>query len=273
MKQSILGLMFIALGCYCWFSNASGPGEVQNLDRTGSPVSPGFCNECHGGGNFGTEVTLQLLNDSDEPVTEYQPSTAYTLKISITATGAEGYGFQSVALAGDNAGAGQFGSPANGTQITSIDSRDYFEHSSRSNTGNFEIEWTAPEAGTGVVTFYAAGNAVNADFDVTGDLPDTTALTIEESIASGLRDNLASNIRLLVFPGFAETEITARWSPEVSAEHLSISDLAGQPLYGQKIRNITDNQLHIPVVDLPTGIYFVRLTTNMGFQTQKFVKL
>lgn len=267
--------MCISFAAYVWFGNASGPGEVQNSDRTGSPVSPGYCgvSSCHGGGNFNTDVAIQLLDENSDTITEYTPATTYTLRISIAATGAEGFGFQAVALTESNAGAGEFGDPAEGTQVVTISNRDYFEHSSRSSASSFEIDWTAPDAGSGAITFYTAGNAVNGDFEFTGDDPDTSSLTIAEGLASGLRDQITSRLNLRIFPSLTQSAVTAQWSGEVTADKIAIHDLTGQTYYIENINSGSITEMNIPVYNLPAGIYFVRLLTNQGFQTQKFVKI
>ncbi len=265
----------MSFAAYVWFGNASGPGSEQSTDRTGSPVSPGYCgvSDCHGGGDFGTDVAIQLLDENSDPVAEYTPATTYTLRISIAATGAAGFGFQAVALTESNAGAGEFGDPADGIQVITISERDYAEHSSRSSTPNFEIDWTAPEAGSGTITFYAAGNAVNGDSDFTGDDPDTSSLVITEGLSSGLRDQIASRLNLRIFPSLTQSAVTAQWSGEVTAEKIAIHDLTGQPYYIENIKSGSISEMNIPVYNLPAGIYFVRLLSNEGFQTQKFVKI
>jgi hypothetical protein len=265
----------MSFAAYVWFGNASGPGSVQNTDRTGSPVSPGYCgvSSCHGGGDFGTNVAIQLLDENRDTITEYIPATTYTLRISIAATGAEGFGFQAVALTESNAGAGEFGVPADGTQVITISNRDYAEHSSRSNTNSFEIDWTAPDAGSGAITFYAAGNAVNGDFDFTGDDPDTSSLNIMEGLSSGLRDQIANQLNLRIFPSLPQSIITAQWSREVTVDKIAINDLTGQTYYVENIKSGSITEMNIPVYNLPAGIYFVRLLTSKGFQTQKFVKI
>lgn len=275
MKRNLLVLSLSLFAVYVWLGNASGPGAVQGQDRTGSPVSPGYCgvSGCHTGGNFNTEVALLLLDANEDTITEYTPGEQYRLRISITAQGAEGYGFQAVALDSANDGAGEFGDAGTGTQITTISGRQYFEHSSRSSASSFEIDWTAPASGSGEVSFYAAGNAVNANFSNFGDDPDTTSLVITESLPSNLNAQQAEQVQLQVYPSFVQSEVFSRWSKDVKAEQLTISDLTGRIYRQEKIINQPTAELNIPVYDLPGGIYFVRLLTNEGFQTQKFMKL
>ncbi|MCB0689926.1 MAG: T9SS type A sorting domain-containing protein [Saprospiraceae bacterium] len=275
MKKNLLGLMAVAMACYVWFGNASGPGSEQGLDRTGSPISPGYCgvSSCHGGGNFNTSVSLLLLNADLDTISEYSPGEQYKLRISIAAVGAEGYGMQAVALKADNQGAGAFGDPVSGTRVININGNDYFEHTSTSNSSTFEIDWTAPESGTGDIRFFAAGNAVNRNFQPSGDQADTTSLLVSEGLSSSLHDRITLNADLKIYPSFASTEITSEWSSEVVAKNLTISDLTGKIYRREMFQAQSLPSLNIPVSDLPSSLYFVRLNTDKGLQTQKFIKL
>lgn len=270
-KNSLLFIFCLAISSYIWLGHSSGPGAVQNTDRTGSPLSPDFCQACHSGGSFGTEVSILLLGENDT-ITEYVPATTYTLQVTVSATGAEGFGFQAVGLNANNMGVGAYGTPATGTQITAVAGVNYFEHSARSATPTFEIEWTAPDAGAGDVTFYAAGNAVNANFQASGDLPDTAQLVLTEAVSAGLYDQVASLIELQVSPNPSTSFIQARWSPEVSATKMEISDLTGKSYYSAILQKSSSSS-EIAVHNLPSGIYFARLLTDQGFQAIKFVKI
>lgn len=46
---------------------------------------------------------------------------------------------------------------------------------------DFEFDWTAPQAGAGSVTFYAAGNAANGNGNNQGDYIYTTSLSVDEA--------------------------------------------------------------------------------------------
>ena len=270
-KNSLLSIFCLAIGAYIWLGHSSGAGSFQNADRTGSPLSSDFCKACHSGGNFGTEVSILLLSENDT-ITEYVPATTYTLQVSIAATGAEGFGFQAVGLDNNNMGAGTYGTPASGTQITAVAGVNYFEHSMRSSVPTFEIEWTAPDAGSGDVTFFTAGNAVNANFQPSGDLPDTAKLVLTEAVSAGLHDQAAELIALQVSPNPSASFILARWSPQVSATKIEISDLTGKSYYSTSLQNQSSSS-EIAVHNLPAGIYFARLLTDQGYQAIKFVKI
>ena len=70
--------------------------------------------------------------------------------------------FQSVALKSGNANAGTFTSFSTAaSRIANLNGRLYAEQSARSTTGFWSYSWTAPTSGTGNVTFYSVGLAVN----------------------------------------------------------------------------------------------------------------
>jgi hypothetical protein len=174
MKFKYLYFFFIlAFAGANFMSFSSGPARSGNIDRTGSPLAGNngnFCMDCHGGGNFDASVNIELL-DGDTPLNAYVAGQAYTLRITVAAGAGMpgGYGFQSVILDENNQSVGTYGTPPTGTGIESLSGRDYFEHRSRRSENVYEIEWTAPEAGTGTLNVYASGVAVNSNGSNSGD--------------------------------------------------------------------------------------------------------
>lgn len=278
MKNTLSLFTFLAVAAAVFLTgNASGPGEVQGIDRTGSPLSPGACNTggCHSGGAFSPSLQVALL-DGDEPVEEYEPGKTYTFRLRINAgAGAPaGYGFQAVALTGDDdAFAGAWGDPPNGIQITTIDDRDYAEHSSPSNSNTFEIDWTAPEEG--VVRFYAAGNAVNRNGQPTGDsaLPLANPLVIQP-MAAGIFgvEKLAVDLRVSPVPAVDQLDLRIGGAAPGRYE-LSLVDALGRPLHRETIDLYAGEQTKtLNLSALPAGHYFVRLSDGRRVAAQAVVK-
>ncbi len=268
--KSLLLCASLLLGWCFWVGNASGPGARQGKDRTGGPISEGFCANCHSGGSFGTDVNITLLSDMDT-ISEYIPETAYTLRVTIVAEGAEGYGFQAVALDAANQGAGSYGAPGDGIKVSPVGGIDYAEHSTRSTSNTFEIEWTAPAAGAGPIGFYAAGNAVNGNSGTSGDLADTASLMIAEAVLSGITD-LASEINMKVAPSPAVEFVKVSWSNEVAqVRDLRIISVSGKTLQ-KSVVSQEINSMEIMVSDYPTGVYFVQAISDKGIQTMRFLK-
>ena len=159
---------------------STGPtGQVG--DATGSPAQTTACSSCHNGGSYEPETELSLLDADGTSQTSYTAGETYTLRVSIAgADEAVGYGFQAVAIDADVEQAGAFGQPPEGTRVSPFGGAEYLEHARRLAEPLVEIDWTAPEAGTGEVTVYAAGNAVNGG-GTSGDNVDLATLVIAEA--------------------------------------------------------------------------------------------
>ncbi len=268
-NQLIYSFLIILGGGIC-LSHSSGPGAVQDKDRTGGPVSEGTCANCHSGGSFGSSVDIAVTTESGDTVTAYLPETAYTLRIKVVGEGAAAFGFQTVALDSSNADAGMFGAAPTGTQITPVAERNYFEHSERSTSGEWEIEWTSPAAGSGAVEFYVAGNSVNNADGFQGDEVTTDSLILEQEVLSSSRDLVAFN--LTVGPNPATNFIRANWDNRtVAASHVRVVNLQGQQVYNQ-ILNPQDSEIAIDLLDYPTGFYVMQLISAEGSQSKTFLR-
>ena len=272
--RSLLTIVALAFATCLWFSNSSGPGEIQGVDRTGGPLSPGYCNACHSGGSFGTDVQMALVDLDGDTIAEYVPGGTYTLRVQVLGEGAAGYGFQAVALDNMDAGAGTYGEAPEGIQVTNVNGVDYPEHDSRASEGLFEIEWTAPEEGSGPITFYVAGNAVNANFDVSGDEADTTFAVIEEAIVSSAKDQIAQAFNLQLGPNPAQDYVQVQWDNQViQPEQLRIVSALGQEVQQYNLSTMGGiNQLEVPTADFTAGIYFIQISSEEGIQTKRLLK-
>ena len=174
----LLGFLYLML-----ISNAGGPASSGNGNRTGSPGSSGTCSSCHSGGSFGTSITATVTDLAGNPVTAYIPGDTLFVEYQVSSTsGTPKYGFQSIMLTGSNANAGNFHSTqTTNTQITTLSGKKLPEHSAKSTTGNFKVKWTAPATGTGTVTLYYIGMAVNSNTSTSGDSPTSgQSLTLTE---------------------------------------------------------------------------------------------
>lgn len=112
-------------------------------------------------------------------MTSYLPGNTYTVEYQISNSNYSQYGFQSVALTASNAQAGTFSLPTTpNSQISILSGRQYPEHFGVSSTGVFKFTWLAPALGTGNVTFYSMGNAVNGTGSTSGDKASSPNQTI-----------------------------------------------------------------------------------------------
>ena len=168
----VLVLLFVA-STGSAFAFSFGPPE----GLTGAP-NEANCTQCHVG---------NALNDSDDALMltipeTYQPNEVYTIVVNLSRAGQSRWGFEMTALDDNGARAGSFKvSDAANTQLKEKDSKQYIMHTSAGSAqgtndeNQWTVEWTAPDADIGPITFYAAGNAANGDFGITGDYIYTTS--------------------------------------------------------------------------------------------------
>lgn len=278
MKFRILYTLFTLLGvAFLLFNNSSGPAEVQGQDRTGSPLSSAPCQACHSSGAFSPTIELELLQDG-AAISEYTPGEAYTMRVTAGFSGSpEVYGFQAVALAGeDDAQAGDFDNPGNGIQITDLNGREYPEHSQRSNSNVFEVEWVAPAAGTGDVRFYSAvvtaNNAAGSGGDGSTFL--TEPVVITEGTASSRFAPESLEAELALFPNPAATQTTLAIEGAVNGTYqVDLLGGQGQLLSRQVVQARGGNAtVNLPMQAYPAGLYFVRVSLGERTAVRRLLK-
>lgn len=279
MKSTLTVISLFAL-TFLLINNAAGPGETQDEDRTGSPLSSGSCNttDCHDDGSFNPSVQIELLKDN-VAVNKYLPGETYEVKVTITAgTGIpSGYGFQAVALRSSNNGnTGSWGTPPAGVQkITLSNGRTYVEHSEPKTGSNFfEVEWTAPAVGIGNINIYAAGNAVNLNNESTGDGANTVLLTLEEDIPISVKTE-QQILDFSIFPNPVQEvlnlKIGSRYAEKIE---MNITDVNGKIVQMQKFDLAEGlNEENINVNSLAKGLYLIRLINEHEVATQTMLKM
>lgn len=163
------------------FSTGPDPG------LTGAPFSPDngrTCTQCHGTtANSGPgRVTITAP-------ASYTSGSSNTVTVTVSDPNQRRWGFE---LSARTAGGQQAGTlvPTDGTtQVKSLSGIQYIEHTNAPTTAagvgaTFSFSWQAPDVSTGPVTFYAAGNAANANFSSdSGDRIYTSSLAIQPQAA------------------------------------------------------------------------------------------
>ncbi len=171
---------------------SNGAAQMGLGDRTGSPIGgpSASCANCHGGGAFSPSISINILDANQDEVTSYIPGDTYTIEYTVTAGSGSpaGYGMQGVTIDASNDAAGNLTSVSTpNTQITASAGFQYLEHSSISVNGVFSANWTAPTAGTGLVTIHARGLAVNGNGGTSGD-------QASASVSAGLTEAVMTTI-------------------------------------------------------------------------------
>ena len=149
-------------------SNSGGPsGNYAN-----NAPSYNNCTQCHNGNvNSGNgNVSIQGL-----PSTGYTPGELYSLTVKVTGTNSRGYGFQMASQIGnDNAGNFSLGTLSEDAELNG----NRVQHSSRTVSGEWIIDWLAPSSDVGDITFSVSGLATGGNSSTGGDNVYTSAVTL-----------------------------------------------------------------------------------------------
>ena len=164
----VLVLLFAASGGSV-FAFSSGPPD----EKTGAP-NEGTCAQagCHAGNDLNVSGGLLMLTTPET----YVPKEVYTIVVNLSRDGQSRWGFQMTALDANGTRAGSFTADTEGnTQLSETNSKQYIKHTSAgtaqgtNDMHSWELQWTAPDADIGPITFYAAGNASNGNFNPIDD--------------------------------------------------------------------------------------------------------
>jgi len=234
-------------------SSSNGAGASQSADRTGSPVSSGTCANCHSGGSSVPGLSVQLL-DNGNPVTSYQPGKDYTLKVTVSGSEYQRFGFQSVALDAADEQAGSLTAVSTGTRVLTLAGRQYGEHTNPVAGGVFEMTWKAPASGKGAVKVFTAGLGAKNPSSSDGDRTSTNVLTLTEAVGNKVAD--AGIHTLQVYPNPAENML---YFGTERLQNIVVLSADGRVVMEQTAP--TDRMV---VQSLPAGLYLLQGSRNDG---------
>ena len=248
------------------FGNTGAPGD-QAL-ANGTPI---VCNSCHTPSNpnpISSTTTIAVLDSAGNTVTQYLPGKLYTARVTINTVSGNPlrWGFQMIALkdAGNVDLDGFSDVNPNNYKIVTVNStgRSYAEHSNSSTTNIFDVRWTAPVAGTGNVTFYAAGNATNNNSSTSGDGPSFSNLKLSEGSTSATQNPDALRIGMRVWPNPVVSGAQMLvMLPEAGTYRLAAFDLSGRMAWETNLNLAAGEQaLDIPAANWAPGVYYIGLS-------------
>lgn len=267
MKHTFTILSLIAFSLIL-MSNRSGRTSLSGAPSTGAPGENGqTCGSfgCHASGAFDPTVTLTMLDEAGSIVDSYKPGQNYTINMLVETTGTPaGFGFQMVSLKdSDDTGINTFSNfPDRVKDVTAL-GRQYVEQSNILQTNEINLTWTAPESGSGDVTFYAIGNAINANGNSGGDGVGTTQKGFAEDTSSSNLDLQEQSVKLFPNP---VSNILNLETPN-GTQSTEIYNLNGQLLlesYSKQIdvSSLNTGLLIIKVLDLDNKAHISRVYKN-----------
>lgn len=284
MKIRLVYFLFFALlGAAVLMGNKNGRASQANVGNTGAPGDETIggtsrtCMSCHNTGPITAALGISVLDSANNSVTQFVPGQVYTARVTITASGTnlQGYGFQMIALRNSNNtdldGFSDIGT--NNYKIVSISNgRTYAEHDNVSNANTFNVRWTAPVAGTGPVTFYAAGNGVNKNNNSSGDGADTEQLVLTEMTTSAGAP--VNTLGARVYPTMLTTNTITLDVPESGHYRVAVFDLSGHLMWENHTALPAGSaQLELPATEWPSGAYLLHVEQGGRRMSAKVVKM
>lgn len=145
--------------------------------KTGSP-GESTCQSCHADFALNSGPGMISISNFGMNNWQYVPGQTYPITVTVSQAGLTKFGFGLECLTGSNINAGTLsivdpnatkllGKVVNG--VNRINATHTLNGTYNLNSQSFIVNWTAPPAGTGPVTFYFAGNATNDDITTNGD--------------------------------------------------------------------------------------------------------
>lgn len=224
---------------------------------------PATCGQCHGGGNFEPDVTVQLKDSEDNIIEDYVPGTTYTMEIVGSVSmgqNPDGYGFQMVVLDTlSDEQAGEFLSYGDNVRNNVVKERNYVMQSAPRSDGTFTAEWKAPEENTGPVKVYVSILAINGNNNTNGDRVFTTDIMFEEGIVSSSQEYVSEQVTIYPNPTSGVVKIQGDYS------EVRIFDISGRRV---SFDNAAKNQIDISSLD--QGVYLIQID---GAKSKRVIKL
>ncbi len=237
--------------------------------KTGAP-GDGLCVECHSPTNppINGEISVEGFPDAISPGESY----LLTIVNRNTVGDAVKGGFQMTILGPNNTRAGNLTMPSANSVVSVFNNRQYFEHNPAqtypaSNELTWTVEWTAPMIDPGSeITWYAAGNIANGNFDNTGDRI-VTANGSGNIILAGVKDLYAADAQVFPNPGTDHLNVILgdQSRPNGTADFYSVT--------GAKIISLEIQNGRIATADIPTGMYAIQLKTNEATHVVRWLKI
>ena len=237
--------------------------------KTGAP-GDGLCIECHSPTNPPINGTISVEGFP----ASITPGESYLLTVvnrDTSGNAAKG-GFQMTILSPTNTKAGDLTNPSSNSVVTTFNGRQYFEHNPAqnypdSNVLRWTVEWTAPMLDPGSqITWYAAGNIANGNFNNSGDriVTDSGSGSI---ILAGVEDLLASGHRIYPNPGsdHINLELDNGIMPDGVAEFYSLT--------GSMVNTTAIQGGRMNTSELASGVYMIRIKTNDKTYAVRWAKL
>lgn len=281
IKKRTIALLFISVIGVIVFSNLAYTSNNGKQGYTGSP-GENACNNCHNTNTLNSGGGSVRISSPNMPNWEYFPGTTYIINVTVTKIGVSkfGFGFEALLPSGANGGLIVTGNSANAKSLNATvqgNSRTNAVHKQPNHFGTdslvFSFEWTAPAAGTGNITFYAAGNATNNSNNSSGDYIYTSNQLITEASLTQIQKVLREK-KLIVYPNPCNDfiKISLPNGLDKSSTALQIFDIGGRLIDKQNLVG-EEGVLNFSLLNtqVKEGIYFIQLKNGQWEHHEKII--
>lgn len=235
---------------------------------------------CHSSSINTGSATFDISMMGGIPVNGYVPGTTYSMMPWIIDTSKVLFGFQIVTQKSDrsNAGAVTITSTSR-TKLIQGNGLDYVEQTSAGASVNgmhdWMYDWTAPPAGSGKVTFYAAFVAANGNSASSGDDVYIDSLVIQEK-TTGINETENLENKICLFPNPAGEVLNIHFNKSLCGTFkIKIFNMNGECVSIESIQYLpASTALKTNVSKLSNGIYFMQIFNDETlFSINRFAKL
>ncbi|MBI1287385.1 MAG: T9SS type A sorting domain-containing protein [Flavobacteriales bacterium] len=252
------------------FRSAHTNPNAAPAGNTGSPGDGGnTCarSGCHSGGPAATNQTVTLTGI---PTTGYVAEQTYNMTITMS-NGGSIFGFslspqtQQGALVGTLT-ASMSGTTLNGGSkyLTQLITGTF----GSGGTKTYTFDWTAPQAGTGDVTFYGSFNFANGNGSSSGDVILPQTFTFSES-SVGISEAQLEALSVYPNPVVDEIHVAAK---DVDEEiMITLYDVQGRKVIEEKHKGVADIKIDVRAKSLNTGVYLMRLEAGGNTTVKKLM--
>jgi hypothetical protein len=257
---------------------------------TGSPAE-GTCSNCHGGG-FSPDAVITITSTPSFSLNanlenEFMPDSIYQITIEVSASNFTKFGFASQILNSNSVNSGTLQSPGTGVKFLNSGAKRTAVHTSpktgASNSVMFSYQWKAPSNGDAII--YAIANAVNGNNSTSGDFPVAPASMSliaapqpepPDTTITGLRKVDNGITKVLVYPNpvkdICHISYNLTGNKKVIVELTDLKGTVVKELYDRPTEE-GEHTLLKDFSDVPSGIYFIRLSAGSQKITQKLITL
>lgn len=293
MKIKVITFLFLMLSLSLVISSyRAGAASHGGYDVSGGESGLSNPTGCTSGGgchassaNANIVVVLELHDSTGTAVTSYKPGHNYTVRFTgtnNTSSNLPAFGFQVTATVGTTelvtpTNAGTFGSAPTGCTVAAPQANNFvlnvFEQTQAlrpaSGTGSNgtiyqdSITWTAPAAGTGSISLWAAVNAVdNNGTNDQGDLWNTQHTIITEDTTTTVVNTGISTLTsgsISAYPNPVNDVLTLQWSGAAAGSYaLTVYSSTGQLISSEQTQ-FSGSATQINTAAWAPGIYLVSL--------------